>query len=181
MRLTAAIVVLLVTVHATPPIILPHYGLCKLQRDVEVPRWTLVGKWFREHAREGESLAAAPIGAVSYYSGLTVIDMLGLTNEHIAHRTMPNMGEGWAGHEKYDGQYVLSRKPTYLLLGNIYVTTEPRDPQKVPFITYASRRILEREQDMYDSDLITTMYRPCIVELAPGQFLNFYQLKDQYR
>ena len=81
-------------------------------------------------------MAVVPIGAVSSYSGLTAIDMMGLTDGHIAHRKMSNMGEDWAGHEKHDGQYILSRKPTYLLLGNIDVSDRPRDPSELPFIPY---------------------------------------------
>ena len=69
-----------------------------------------------------------PIGAVSYYSKLEVRDMLGLTDRHIARRNLSGLGRGWAGHEKHDGQYILRRRPTYLLLGNVDVTEQPRDP-----------------------------------------------------
>ena len=75
---------------------------------------------------------------------MTAIDMMGLTDGHIAHREMPNMGKGWAGHEKHDGQYILSRKPTYLLLGNIDVSDRPRDPSEFPFNPYFSRAIANR-------------------------------------
>ncbi len=135
----------------------------------------------RGHTRPGESLAAVPIGAVAYYSGLTAIDMMGLTDGHIAHREMPNMGEGWAGHEKHDGPYILSRKPTYLLLGNIDVSDRPRDPSKIPFIPYRFRAIWEREKDFYDTDLLPKLYESRSAEIGPGTFLNFYELREQYR
>jgi hypothetical protein len=97
---------------------------------------------FKENASKQDSLAAVPIGAVSYYSELYVYDMLGLTNKHIARLEIPQTEMGWTGHEKHDGQYILSQKPTYLLLGNIDVTNKPRNPQNRPFIPYFNKYII---------------------------------------
>ncbi len=95
---------------------------------------------------------------------------------------MPKMGSGWAGHEKHDGQYILNRRPTYLLLGNIDVTDKPRNLQRRPFfIPYFSQSIWAREKDMYDTDLIFRMYAPRSEEIAPGQYLNLYKLKEEYK
>jgi len=176
-----AVALLWIAIHATRPTVGVHFDLYEYQRSVEVPRWTQVGMWLRSSARKGESLAAVPIGAVSYYSGLTVYDMLGLTDKHIAHRRMPDMGSGWAGHEKHDGPYILGLRPTYLLLGNIDMTDQPRDVRDMPFIPYFSPAIWNREKDMYESNVIQTLYRPRSVEIAPGQFFNFYELRDEYR
>jgi hypothetical protein len=151
--------------------------LYEYQKKVEIPRWTLAGLWLREHARPGDSIAVVPLGAVSYYSGLKMLDMMGLTDAHIAHRDMPDMGKGWAGHEKHDGQYILRRKPTYILAGNVDVTEQPRDPRGQPFIPYHNRAIWEREKDLYETNLLATLYEPRSVEIAPGHFLNFYQLR----
>jgi arabinofuranosyltransferase len=62
-------------------------------------------------------LATNGAGALPYYSKLETIDMLGMTDEHIAHRRMPHMGAGIMGHEKGDGAYVLSRRPDYIDCG----------------------------------------------------------------
>jgi hypothetical protein len=175
------LLLLLVTVHITTPTIGTYYGRYKYHKNVEVPQWTAVGEWLKENARAGESLAAVPIGAVSYYSGLTSVDMMGLTDKHIARRRMPHMGQGWAGHEKHDGQYVLDRRPTYLLAGNIDVTEKPRDPGQVPFIPYFARAVWEREGDLYEGDRIARMYRPRSVLIAPQEYLNFYELREEYR
>jgi hypothetical protein len=43
--------------------------------------------------------------------------MLGLTDTHIAHREIPDMGRGPAGHEKYDSEYVLARRPAFIMIG----------------------------------------------------------------
>lgn len=161
---------------ASQPRIPPHYENFRFQRDVEVPRWTRVGLALRREAPPGASLAAVPIGAVAYYSGLRAIDMVGLTDPHIARRVMSEMGSGWAGHEKHDGPYVVSRRPTYLLLGNIDVTPAPRDPTAEPFIPYRNRAILFREADVLTAPDFREAYRPRSIRLGEDAWLNLYEL-----
>lgn len=154
----------------------PRYGLYHYQQTVEIPRWRAVGQWLRANASEDASFCAVPIGAVSYYSELRCYDMVGLTDKHIAHKEIETMGQGWAGHEKTDGPYILRQRPTYLLLNNIDVTSKPRDPANKPFIQYANRSIWEREKDFYLDDTISKHYRPRSAEIGPGMFLNYYEL-----
>ena len=168
-------------IHWSPPRLKSHYGSYQFQQQVEIPRWTRAGQWLAASAPKGASLAAVPIGALAYYSGLEVYDMLGLTDRHIARRAGPGLGRGWAGHEKRDGQYILGRRPTYLLLGNIDITAQPRDPRKRPFIPYDNPHIWAREQDLFATDLIFERYRPRSVQLVPGEYLNFYELKKEFR
>ena len=52
--------------------------------------------------------------------------MLGLNDEHIAHRHVPGMGSGHTGHEKGDGAYVLSRKPDFIQFGSVRGNPQPR-------------------------------------------------------
>jgi arabinofuranosyltransferase len=77
--------------------------------------WIPIGKWLRGYARPDESVAVGMAGAIPYYSRLYTIDMLGITDPHIAHVKMADMGKGVAGHEKYDMRYVLARRPTYII------------------------------------------------------------------
>ena len=167
--------------HWSPPRLKSHYGAYQFQQQVEIPRWTRVGQWFAASAPAGASIAVVPIGAVAYYSKLEVRDMLGLTDRHIARRDLSGLGRGWAGHEKHDGQYVLGRRPTYLLLGNVDVTEQPRDPRKRPFIPYDNPHIWAREKDLFATELIFERYQPRSVQLAPRQYLNFYELKPEFR
>lgn len=73
-----------------------------------------VGLCLRERADPEDTIATIAIGAKRYYSERSVIDMLGLTDLHIAHKPDTPVGQGLAGHEKYDSQYVLSRRPRYI-------------------------------------------------------------------
>jgi hypothetical protein len=81
--------------------------------QVVVNDQTAVGEWLYRNALPNESFAAIAIGAISYYSKLTSIDRLGITDSNIAHTKMEHMGKGLAGHEKRNFGYILARKPTY--------------------------------------------------------------------
>ena len=65
----------------------------------------VLGQWFHQHASPNETVAAMPIGAVSYYSELSTFDRSGITDIHLAHTKMPYMGRGVPGHEKHDFSY----------------------------------------------------------------------------
>ena len=157
------------------PELLNQYGMLTYQRDTEIPNWTLAGKWLKAHAPAGASIACVPIGAVGYYSGLRVVDMMGLTDRHIARVATP-VGGGWAGHEKHDGPYVLSRNPDYLLLGNIMVA-----PVRIPvdhpmFGKPGSQAIQRREADMFTDDMLAR-YEPVVDEISPGLFFHYFRRK----
>lgn len=77
--------------------------------------WREIGWWVADNAPPDASLAAMGAGAVAYYSQHPVIDLLGLTEKHIARISVADMGRGTAGHEKRDPAYVLAeRRPTYI-------------------------------------------------------------------
>jgi arabinofuranosyltransferase len=77
-----------------------------------------IGLYFEEYAEPGKTIAVNTAGSIPYFAKKHMfIDMLGLTDNHIAHREMENFGKGYVGHEKNDGLYVLSRKPDYFVFG----------------------------------------------------------------
>ena len=82
----------------------------------EVAAWREIGRWFAERVPASASIAVIPAGALPYFSRLRAIDMLGMNDRTIAHTAAP-VGAGQAGHEKYDVDYVLAQKPTYVLAG----------------------------------------------------------------
>ncbi len=64
------------------------------------------------------TVAATTIGAISYYSDVILIDMLGLTDKEIAHNPKPipeisRKEVGWR-ERNYNVDYILSRKPDYI-------------------------------------------------------------------
>jgi hypothetical protein len=83
--------------------------------DESLGIWSEIGWWMADHAAPGESIAVKGAGAIAYYGQRETIDMLGLTDRHIARVEVADMGGGTAGHEKTDPDYVLNeRRPTYI-------------------------------------------------------------------
>ncbi len=71
--------------------------------------------WMQKELPRDTTVALIPVGAFGYESQLTIIDMLGITDETIAHRKL-KIGSLAAGHEKYDSEYVLDLEPDIILL-----------------------------------------------------------------
>jgi hypothetical protein len=89
-----------------------------LASDVEAinRQYFVVGSWLREHLPKDAAIAVNAAGIVPYASELPAIDMLGLTDAHIAHRPIP-LGMHFHGHEKFDPDYVLDRGPDVIIPG----------------------------------------------------------------
>ncbi|MGE0454418.1 MAG: hypothetical protein AB7O37_23190 [Vicinamibacteria bacterium] len=164
---------------ARPPASDPQVAIMRDQRDREIPDWSAAGLFLRGEARPGDAVALAPIGAVGYYSGLTVIDMLGLVDRHIARREMPPAERRWTGHEKHDGAYVLSRRPRFLLLGNVRVLSAALPPDHPQFVRTGNPWIEAREGDVFaDPERLQREYAPRVARLANGRYLHFLERRE---
>jgi hypothetical protein len=119
-----------------------------------------VGLWFRDNLGSDACIAVNSAGAVSYYSKLKVIDMLGLTDSHIAHLRTEDFGKGASGHEKGDGAYVLSRQPDIIQFGTTYGWVKPEYPGDEQI--YAS-------PEFHDSYILKS------VDLPSGNELVYYR------
>ena len=95
-----------------------HYGCyegLKTERWY-VNRYITIGKLFgRLKHRPSDTLVVSAIGAVGYFSRMNVLDYYGLTDTHIARRRQKDFAWHFPGHEKTDIDYILSKKPTYLM------------------------------------------------------------------
>jgi arabinofuranosyltransferase len=66
------------------------------------------------------TIAVSTIGSLSYYTDAVVIDMLGLTDEYIAHNpenipAISNDPDNPWKERRYNSSYIISRKPDYIL------------------------------------------------------------------
>jgi hypothetical protein len=100
----------------------PALSTCR-EPDAAVRLGRPVGEWLRVHFPAATWVATNCAGTVPYFSELPCIDMLGLTDAHIA-RVRPDR-TAWIGHEKGDGEYVLSRRPEVVILGGAEGSAEP--------------------------------------------------------
>ncbi len=128
-----------------------------------------IGRWLRDNIPGDASVAAVPVGAIAYESRLTVIDMLGINDEHIAHRDV-DLGEFPAGHEKYDSEYVLDRQPDIIIL------FDGLSPSPWTSADYATLNgaFIPAVIDMLNSQRLAREYERRAVEVREGSWLNLY-------
>jgi hypothetical protein len=147
---------------------------------IQYEDFATMGKWLREQVPQEASLAVHHAGAMPFYSQLTTLDLYGLNDVHIAHRTMADLGKGYAGHEKYDVDYMLSRRPTYIA---------PLPLRNKPFELedwhhFDQDPWFPDNQEMLDSPLFQSLYSLRSVDLSAsvspdyGTIFNFFQLRD---
>ncbi len=84
-----------------------------------------VGAWLAERLAPGDWIAVNTAGSLPFASRLPTIDMLGLTDAQIARRPIYIVSEGWAGHRRGWGEYVLRRRPRVILWYNSAGLAEP--------------------------------------------------------
>jgi arabinofuranosyltransferase len=142
-----------------------------------VDRLAVAARWLDAHAPPDAVVAATPAGAIAYYMNLRVIDMLGLTDRHIARAHVTRPGSGPAGHEKGDGRYVLSRSPDYILLGNVAVLPRPLDDGDV------ARKLMQTsERQIWAEPEFHRRYQRVTVKLSdtgPFRYFTFFQKKHE--
>jgi arabinofuranosyltransferase len=138
----------------------------------EVAAWKAVGAWFAANAPPDASIAVLTAGAIPYLSRLEAIDMLGLNDRRIARREMPGLGRGPAGHEKYDTEYVLSRRPTYVVIGVYGLSHERLAPRRYLRPYYAA------EVEMLESPEFRRSYAAKRAWTPSGYFPYFARIDE---
>ena len=150
-----------------------QYNLFRYQRDVEIPRWQAAGEALAAFPRP-TVIATVPIGAIGFYSDQPVIDMTGLTDRTIAATPVDRLGSGWAGHEKHNGAYVLSRRPDVVLLGNVLVDRNAEAPIGA-MVTTGSAAVRSRERDLVTDPRFAKSYELATLPLNNGWFLHYFR------
>jgi arabinofuranosyltransferase len=101
-----------------------------------------MGKWMRAILPPDSVFAGAEAGILPYYSKLRFIDMLGIIDPHVA--KLPG-----GLHEKYSAEYVLGRKPDYIVL---HVHIQPdRDSKLVGYYPWTREMLADPQfQENYE-------------------------------
>ena len=124
--------------------------------------------WLKEQSRFSDhkiTVAASTIGALAYFSDVNVLDMLGLTEPYIAHypekiESISGDNVGWK-EKKYNAQYVLNRKPDYILFST----------QEKPS-SYAERALFTK--DDFHANYFSFLYDPD----ASKVYQSIYRIRD---
>jgi len=132
-----------------------------------------IGRWLRASVPPTTSIAVIPAGAIPYESRLPTIDMLGLNDEHIAHRDV-KIGGLAAGHEKYDSLYVLDRRPDIIILMD-YLSPGPW--ARADYDALAGG-VIPARVDMLRQERLWTDYEPRSVQIREGQWFDLLVRRD---
>ncbi|MFT5289696.1 MAG: arabinofuranosyltransferase [Planctomycetota bacterium] len=137
--------------------------------------WASFGQWLARYAESGDSISLLPIGAIGFYSGLHVIDQLGLIDEHIAHLDVET-GTGYVGHEKFDNDYVLGLQPRFLM-ANHQVTFG----QEITQTQYDGAAYFEVHRDLVGRPQLRRDYVFRCIRAGDGLHYAFYERRDLTR
>jgi len=89
-----------------------------------------MGLWLRDHAAPGATVAARDVGALGYASGCRVIDLVGLTDRHVARTS------GFYRREALDADYVFGQRPEFIVIDGASgdpAAPRPAAPSRVLF------------------------------------------------
>jgi len=133
----------------------------------------IIGSTLKQIANKDDYIAAVPIGAISYYSNINVIDMVGIVDPVIAHEPIStNCVEKWTpGHTKGDGKYILSRKPKYIQLTD-YLTRSPLEKPHKRSLQFTSVK------EIWDSEEFHNDYEFSPIEVIDGWYYNLFRRKS---
>jgi arabinofuranosyltransferase len=136
--------------------------------------WAQVGQWFRDNAPSDATMASAVVGAIPYYSGLTTYDLLGLTDSEVA-RHGDVYPQGRIGHQKYHTDYILARKPLYIVYhaSGLYDRPLWRRSQDIDRVySYAL-------YDLANDERTKELYEYQAVRMDSGAYVEFLKLKGE--
>jgi len=83
-----------------------------------VGRWTQVGKYLGK-VHPGATVAVTPVGAIGYFSGARILDLVGLVDKTVAKEggRIPDLSsKGKIGHERVHTEYILSQQPDIIVI-----------------------------------------------------------------
>ena len=116
----------------------------------------------------GTSLGLGSTGAIGYYTDMEIVDILGLTEEHIARRG--RIVASQPGHMKTDGAYVLEREPDLLLLGNVQIHKGRRSADEMP--------LKVQEEEIVRHPAFARDYEYVEIPLGSNYYLSCFKRKD---
>ncbi len=127
-------------------------------------RWSELGRLLERHAAAGSSLVRSAIGAVGFYSEVTIFDQYGLTDRELARtpaERVPSRAAHIGGHDKFgDLAFFEPRRPTYA-----YAAFQLRADLERPNSALV-RRVFGPSTD----EIFLTIYRPVLIPApAPGE------------
>ncbi len=135
-----------------------------------------IGTYISDTFQPGSLIATNSAGAVAFFApNMHFIDMLGLNDKVIAHRTNVPQRTHWQqfpGHSKGDGAYVLSRNPDYIILGPAEGTVaDSTNANRTDLVWFLS------DQELAENPKFLEAYELRRVRLPNRLTFSYYQRK----
>ncbi|MEZ4265902.1 MAG: hypothetical protein R3F39_05950 [Myxococcota bacterium] len=128
--------------------------------------WRLIGQGLHKHLPPERSIALSAVGVIPYESGLPTLDLLGLTNAHIARRP-PDTAIPIPAHRKHDDAYALQSAPDYFVPSNGLLAREP-------WTARPPNRELPYETGIYADPAFDSRYTLRNIPMDRGLYLAVY-------
>ena len=99
-----------------------------------------------------KSVATGGIGALGFYSGLPIVDILGVIDPVVARTPVQDSDRfSLPGHQRSNADYVFSREPDYILIGN---GEDLKRPDWVPALNHLRQHPEMARRYVYDREII---------------------------
>jgi len=149
------------------------HGGARARYEVQLANaWGNVGSWLKAHVPSGSTIACVPVGAIPYFSGLETYDLLGLTDRTIA-RSGKTYLPGAVGHQKYDTDYILARRPDYIIYTDSGLAEKPRSSMTESLDTTYSYSLYDLVRDARTRE----RYDFLSIEMPDGRYVELLRLK----
>lgn len=141
-----------------------------LAERVTVSTFAHLGEYLWKILPPETSIGCGSTGAIGYYTGMRIVDILGLTEAHIAREG--EIAATQPGHMKTDGAYVLDQEPDLLLLGNIQIHRGRRDRSEMKH-KVQEQQIVVRPRFLKEYEFVN-------IPLTDGFYLSCYKRKSYF-
>ena len=138
------------------------------QERLVVRSFARLGMILHETLPPRTSIGLGSTGAIGYYTDMEIVDILGLTERHIAREG--RIVSRQPGHMKTDGAYVLSKEPDLLLLGNVQIHRGKRGGEEM-ILKVQEREIAAQPSFARDYEFVN-------IPLGRDFFLSCYKRRD---
>ena len=134
--------------------------------------WRESGIWLSQNLPPQATVATLVAGCVPYFSQRPTIDILGLTDSHIARYGKIDRS-AHVGHQRFDTEYVLARQPDVIVLQDSGQSPWPRfGIQGWPVFSGEELRYVQAMDDLVRHPLTRMRYAYRAVRLPDGTYLE---------
>jgi hypothetical protein len=136
-----------------------------------------IAAWLERQLPETTVLAINAAGVIPYRTGFTTIDMLGLTDEHIAHQPFVPSKYSARGHLKHDGAYVLARDPDVIFIGLPPLFDHPPTQPELQRTFQAT--LLPGDDTLLRTPAFHERYQVVVTQVTATEYTAFFLRKDR--